>query len=50
MFPATYACVKYCRPWITPRMTAKRITGLIVGSVTQRSRWNQFAPSSSADS
>ena len=33
-----------------PITTAKRITGLIVGSVTQRMRWNGPAPSSSADS
>ena len=31
-------------------MTEKRITGLIVGSVTQRRRRNGPAPSSSADS
>ena len=42
--------VKYCSPWITPRTTANRITGLIVGSVTQRSRCSGPAPSSSADS
>ena len=42
--------MKYCSAWITPITTAKRITGLIVGSVTQRSRWNALAPSSSADS
>ncbi len=34
MFAATYACVKYWRPSITPMTTANRITGLIVGSVT----------------
>ena len=28
MLAATYACVKYCSPWITPSTTAKRITGL----------------------
>ena len=38
MFAATYACVKYWSPWITPITTEKRITGLIEGSVTQRRR------------
>ena len=35
---------------ITLITTEKRITGLIVGSVTQRMRWKGPAPSSSADS
>jgi hypothetical protein len=35
---------------MTPITTEKRITGLIVGNVTQRSRCNGPAPSSSADS
>src|SRR5919204_3354274 len=47
---ATYAWVKYCRPWITPSTTANRITGLTDGSVTQRMRCNGPAPSSCADS
>ena len=42
--------MKYCSPSITPITTANRITGLIVGSVTKRSRERGPAPSSSADS
>ena len=34
MSAATYACVKYCIASITPITSEKRITGLIVGSVT----------------
>ena len=42
--------MKYCSASITPNTTANRITGLIVGSVTKRSRCSAPAPSSSADS
>src|SRR2546427_6163488 len=50
MLAATYACVKYCSPWITPITTEKRITGVIDGRVTQRRLRRGPAPSRAADS